>query len=146
MSERERSIHTKVRSLVSAECANHQTMGPFGTKDYCWMREKSNHGACVFFSDLENPKCRYFEEAVLPLDKDLKGIFSGELLALQIQEGRKRMIRKKCKRLGCSETFLARSNHQDFCPACQKWNENEKTSTRMANLRKKASGESLVTV
>jgi hypothetical protein len=111
------------------------------------MQEKSNRGVCVFFSDLEDPRCRYFQGAVvLPLDKELKGIFSPESLALQIRDDRKRMIRRQCERSGCQETFPAQSNRQRFCPACQKWNENEKTSARMANLRKKPNGMSLVTV
>jgi hypothetical protein len=114
------SIQSKVKSLVVAECENHQTMGPFGTNNYCWMCEKSNHGVCVFFSDLEAPRCRYFEEVVLPLDKDLKAIFSGELLNLEIRDGRKRMIRRQCERPGCPETFLAKSNAQRFCPKCQR--------------------------
>ena len=59
---RERSIQVKVRALIVAECANYQSMSS-GVTDYCWTREASNHGACVFFSDIENPRCDYFEEA-----------------------------------------------------------------------------------
>jgi len=43
-------------------------------------------GDCVFFSDIENPRCRYFQEAVLPLNKELRGIFSSETLAIQIRD------------------------------------------------------------
>ena len=144
---RERSIQSKVRSLVVAECPNYQTMGPFGTNNYCFVREKSNHGACVFFcTDLDAPRCRYFEEAILPLDKALRGVFSGELLNQEIRAGRERMIRKNCERPGCPETFLAKSNAQRFCPRCQKAVSNEKTRTRMVNHRKKPNGVSLVTV
>ncbi len=91
-----------------------------------------------FFSDL-TPWCRYFQESVLPIDKEFRNFFSGKLLNLANEEGQKRLIRKNCERLGCAETFLAKSNRQGFCPACQKWNENEKARSRMANLRKKAS-------
>lgn len=87
-------------------------------KNHCWMREKSNRGICLFFSNSEGPKCRYFEEVVLPLDKDLKAIFSSEILTMEIQDGRKRMIQKKCAH--CLETFLAKGNAQRFCPRCQK--------------------------
>jgi hypothetical protein len=60
-------------------------------------------GGCVFFSDIENPRCRYFQEAVLPLHKELRGIFSSETLAIQVRDDRKRIIRKKCERPGCGE-------------------------------------------
>ena len=130
----ERSIQSKVRSLVVGECPNYQTMGPFGTNNYCFIREKSNHGACVFFSDLEAPRCRYFEEVILPLDKELKEIFCSQTLAREIQAGRGRMIRKKCER--CPETFLAKSNAQRFCPKCQKWNEIMKNRERQARFQK----------
>lgn len=140
------SIKSRVKSLVVAECPNHQTMGPLGMSNYCLMREKSNHGVCVFFSDLEAPRCRYFEEAVLPLSKDLKAIFSGELLNLEIREGQKRLVRKRCERPGCPETFLAKSNAQKVCPKCQRAAWNEKTRARMANLRKKPNGMSVVTI
>lgn len=142
--KRERSLQSRVKTLVSSECANHANELN-GIRNHCWAREKSNAGQCIFFTEgIENPRCQYFEQAVLPLDKELKAIFSSELLNLEIQEGRKRLIRKKCER--CPEIFLAKSNAQRFCPACQKWNENEKTRARMANLRKKTSGVSLVTV
>jgi len=143
MPERAKSIQTKARSLIYRECANYCSESN-GIKNHCLAREKSNAGVCVFFSDLEKPQCRYFQETVLPLDKELKGIFSNETLTLEIRDGRKRMSRQKCER--CPETFLAKSNAQRFCPDCQKWNENEKTRTRMANLRKKANVLSLVTV
>ena len=116
---RERSIQVRVRALISEECENYQG-GSNGVANYCWMRETSNHGACVFFSDLENPKCRYFEEAVLPLDEELKGIFSNEALALGIRTGQKKALRKKCGQ--CPEIFLAKSNAQRLCPECQKRN------------------------
>ncbi len=142
----ERSIPSQVKSLAAGECANHQSSGPAGIRNYCWAKEKSNGGVCVFFSEIPNPGCRYFQEVVLPLDKELKAVFSSEMLNLQIQEGQRRVIRKKCERPGCYRTFPARSNRQRFCPACQKWNENEKTRARMADLRKKTNGMSLVTV
>jgi len=143
---KERSIQSQVKSLVVAECPNYATMGPFGMNNYCFIREKSNHGVCVFFSELEAPRCGYFEQSVLLLNKDLKAVFSGELLNQEIRKERKRRIRKKCERPGCPETFLAKSNAQRFCPRCQKAVSNEKTKIRMANHRKKPNGVSLVTV
>lgn len=147
MAKREQSIQSKVKSLVVAECDSHQATGPFGTKNYCWAKEKSNGGLCVFFTEgIENPRCQYFEQAVLPLDRDLKAIFSSELLNLEIREGQKRMVRKRCGWPGCLQTFLSKSNAQRFCPKCQRAAWNEKTRVRMANLRKKPIGISVVTI
>ncbi len=129
----ERSIPSRVKSLASAECANYQG-GSNGIKNCSWMQEKSNHGVCVFFADIENPRCRYFQESVLPLDKELKGLFSPENLALQIRDDRKRMIRKRCE--WCPETFLARSNAQILCPGCQKRNAALKNRERQARFQK----------
>lgn len=112
------NILAQARKLITEECANFQRLGPLGIKNFCWEREKSNNGGCIFFSDLDNPKCRYFKKAVLPLDKDLKAIFSREVLNLGIQDGQKRMIRKTCAR--CPETFLAKGNAQRFCPRCRR--------------------------
>ena len=132
----ERSIPSRVKSLAASECANHQNSGPSGIKNYCWLKERSNGGVCVFFSDVENPRCRYFQGAVLPLDKELKGLFSPENLALQLRDYRRGMIRKGCERPGCQETFPARSNAQRFCPKCQRWNETVKNRERQARFQK----------
>ena len=116
MPTKERSLQARVKSLASSECANHAN-NLNGIPNHCWAKERSN-GVCVFFSDLENPQCRYFQETVLPIDKELKAIFSSEVLSLEIQDGRKKMIRRKCVR--CPDFFLAKSNRQQFCPKCQK--------------------------
>jgi hypothetical protein len=61
----------KARKLIVEECANFQRFGPSGIKNHCWAKEKSNAGICVFFTD-KSAGCSYFEQAVLPLDEDLK--------------------------------------------------------------------------
>lgn len=132
----ERSIPSRVKALVAGECANYQGSGPSGIKNYCWAKETSNGGVCDFFSDIENPRCRYFEVAVLPLGKELKGIFSPESMSLQIRDDRRRMIAKKCERPGCDQIFPARSNRQRFCPKCQKAVKNERNRGWMADSRK----------
>ncbi len=75
------NILSEVKTLVRLECANYQNSGPVGIKSYCWMREKSNRGICIYFSG-NNPRCQYFEECVLPLNADLK-----EDYLEQIQKG-----------------------------------------------------------
>ena len=62
---------SQARKLIVEECANFQRFGPSGIKNHCWMKEKLNAGICVFFTD-ESSGCSYFEQAVLPLDEDLK--------------------------------------------------------------------------
>ena len=70
-SNRDLEVLRAIRALVKRECANYQRKGPFETANYCWMREKSNKGICVYFNRKE-ARCNYFEDAVLPLDDDLR--------------------------------------------------------------------------
>jgi hypothetical protein len=65
------NILAQARKLIGEDCANFQRFGPFGIKKHCWAKEKSNAGICVFFTD-KSSGCSYFEQAVLPLDEDLK--------------------------------------------------------------------------
>jgi hypothetical protein len=65
------NILAQARKLIVEECANFQRFGPFAIKNQCWMKEKSNAGVCVFFSD-GSPECSYFQEAVLPLNEELR--------------------------------------------------------------------------
>ena len=130
-----RSIKSKVRGLVIAECANHQRESN-GIANYCWAKEKTNKGVCVFFSDLESPRCQYFERSILALDQGLKTIFSSEVLHQEMQNGQKRMIRKKCDR--CPEIFMAKSNAQRFCPKCQKAGYRDKARSWDRSNRKSA--------
>ncbi len=63
-------ILREIKKLVMAQCSNYQAKGPFGIAHYCWTKEKSNAGQCVYFAP--NGFCKWFEEAVLPLDEELK--------------------------------------------------------------------------
>jgi len=74
-SNRDLEVLRAIRALVKKECANYQRKGPFKTRNYCWMREKSNKGICVFFNQ-KDARCKYFEDAVLPLDDDLREDYS----------------------------------------------------------------------
>ena len=69
--EMERDLLTQIKRLVQAECANYLSKGPFGKPHYCWMKEKSNEGICLYFSGNDG-HCRYFEKAVLPLNDELE--------------------------------------------------------------------------
>jgi hypothetical protein len=67
-----------VRRLVADECANHCNTGPLRTKNYCWMREKSNGGICNYFVSVVK-RCKWFEVAALPLREDLKETYFEEI-------------------------------------------------------------------
>lgn len=57
--------------------------------------------------------------------------------------GEKRKARKRCE---CGRLFLPKSNRQERCERCRKWNNNEKTRARMARFRKKAKTRAVVTI
>ena len=82
------SIRSKIRSLAIEECPNHQRVGPWRVQNYCWMREKSNGGFCVYFSSPENPRCGYFEVGILPLDQELKDDYFQEINKRREENGR----------------------------------------------------------
>ena len=65
------NILAQARKLIVEECANFQRFGPSGIKNYCWAKEKSNAGVCLFFTD-EKAGCPYFQQAVLPLNEELR--------------------------------------------------------------------------
>jgi hypothetical protein len=108
------------RKLVADECANY-----FNDGYYCCVKD----GKCVYF-DLDDPRdrCRYFENNVLPLDKDYEAIYRQELIQGKMSEAEKQeivkahreknKIRKTCQQ--CRKIFLAESNRQRFCPDCKK--------------------------
>ena len=77
---------SEIKSLIAHECANYQGNGPFGIKNFCWMKEKSNGGVCVYFNQ-ENPRCGYFETGVLPLDQDLHETYLTEHMKPEAENG-----------------------------------------------------------
>ena len=58
------------------------------------------------------------------------------------QTGRRR-ARKHC---ACGRVFLPKSNRQEHCERCRRWNDDEKARLRMANFRRKAKIGLAVTV
>ena len=57
-----------VDSFVVSECVAYFNIGPFRQKRICAHRD----GACKLYGDTP-PRCRYLEEAVLPLDETKPG-------------------------------------------------------------------------
>lgn len=84
-----RSIQARLKRLVFYECANYQSTGPGGISHSCWMREKSNHGQCIYFTAGQgSPRCNYFEAAVLPTDRDLQIDLTAESSNREIRKAR----------------------------------------------------------
>lgn len=71
----------EIKRLILDECANFQRNGPWGIKDFCWMKEKSNDGKCLFFTG--KGKCKYFEYSVLPLDPELEEEYINERIEIR---------------------------------------------------------------
>ena len=61
----------EVKGLVVSECANYSRNGPFKTQHHCWKHETREKGICAYFRETQ-PRCSYFEKAVLPLDEELE--------------------------------------------------------------------------
>ncbi|BDG59914.1 cysteine-rich VLP domain-containing protein [Caldinitratiruptor microaerophilus] len=109
-----------VKGLVAEVCAN------FSGPDRCLPAD----APCRYFAPPEGrlPRCRWFEQAVLPLDPQLEKLYWAERKA--DAEGRQlsrrereaalaiTVLRGQCER--CGTAFDRRSNRQRYCPACMK--------------------------
>lgn len=108
------SIQARIKKLVSSECANHQSTGPWGVKDCCWLQEKLqakiNGASCIYFTaGIEIPRCDYFENCVLPLNEDL-------LADLDLEDEPKNeqiQVEQRCEVL--DRYFVERSEIESFC-------------------------------
>jgi len=131
-----------IKRLAVNECANHERK--FNSFiNACLVRQNLK---CVFFFE-DHPRCKYFEETVLPLDKRLEALYHADREARaygsQLTKQRKRAIleetawvgkvRGKCER--CGEEFPAANNRQKYCPSCRKWVTREQARTRKQKQR-----------
>lgn len=65
-----------IKNLVVNECANHLRTGPEGIKNHCYGRTVSRGKfVCIYFQEVVDPRCYWFEKAVLPLDGELNEEF-----------------------------------------------------------------------
>jgi ribosomal protein S27AE len=101
---------SKIKRLVLAECCNY---------------EESN-GKCLLLRDTKcpqvhsSPLCRFFKEAVMPLDKELMAEFGTA-------------FKKSCKR--CGKDFPAEHHNQGYCPSCK--TVQRKESNRIAKRKQR---------
>ena len=111
-----------VLSLIKSECANYFPIQS-SIKNYCCLTDKP----CMYF--LENkPSCKYFEESVLPIKKDLEYKYKEErkLSVLNLQVS--------CK--GCAEFFIRKSKKEKFCDKCKQARKKQQKKLYMQKIRK----------
>lgn len=138
------SIERRLLELVRRDCANHMREGGRGQKDYCLEEPLPGH-RCVF-ANQEGARCRYFEEAILPLDPGLQALYEADREAkahgdeLTKARAAKVMaaatIQVKCER--CGKPFAPKSNRQKVCTACRTQVARERNRERQRRRREAA--------
>jgi hypothetical protein len=95
--------------LVRQECANHDNES-HKIKDYCCISKTDDH-KCIYVLD-ENSRCGYFEECVLPLDKELEAIYYAEKKAQIENRELSNKERKKIKEQNKPEEKKKKKNRK----------------------------------
>lgn len=113
--------------LAKEGCANYSETGPHKIKGYCCMEPGCSH-RCLLMSG--NP-CKWFVEAVLPLDPDLEL----EWQKLFAANSTPKSIFRMCE---CGKHFKPKSNRQQYCPECAKEVHKKKNRDRVRRCRLKA--------
>lgn len=126
-----------LKQFIKNECANY--CGDLNsTKDYCCL-EKFPNNKCIYFTNIEHPRCAYFEECVLPLDADLQTVYyaAQEQGKLSKQEMINLINSTKfeviCGR--CGKTFYTNNAKQKYCDLCSIMVRREKNRMRVQKHR-----------
>ncbi|SHF64924.1 hypothetical protein SAMN02745218_02791 [Desulfofundulus australicus DSM 11792] len=106
-------ILAKVRSLVKKECANHDAELN-GIRHYCCREPAASDKRCLYFV-LDDVRCKWFEEAVLPLDSKLEYEYWQVVNPYKVNKPRD--LSKQCKM--CGKVFSAKSNREVYCDSCK---------------------------
>lgn len=115
-----REERTAIRSLVVKWCANYdRDYGCLPLDCECYMLGKCWTGAM----------CRYFRDAILPLDPKLEAALSADGPAQEF---------KSCP--VCGRAFVPSGRRRYCSPACQAEGNRQKSRARMRNKRTKAGG------
>ena len=118
----------KIKSLIKTECDGYLSE-QCSTNHYCCNRD----GVCLFFEEnIEMPRCKHFEDGVLPLKEDLERQYRIER-KLNAVIGRTAKPKVKCER--CGELFEANSNRQHYCEKCRKIVKKEQARLSMQKKR-----------
>lgn len=118
----------RFKLLVKNNCACYLG-AKHGITNYCCLQD----GPCVIFAQDDGlPRCTYFENGVLPIDKKLEREYKSERnVETEPKTAKPRVNCQKCK-----VTFSANSNRQKYCEKCRDKNKNEKSKLRMRQMRK----------
>lgn len=137
-----------VLQLVKAQCAYHDNESN-GTRNYCATEETPDHQCIYFYNDADDYyaiRCKYFEECVLPLNKELEAIYwakikasesNKELTSKEIKEIKENSGVKFCTK--CKSKFKPTSNRQRHCSKCKKENQKNNQKKWIKNKRKNMS-------
>ncbi len=106
------SLFGRAFRLAKHQCANYQHQGPYQKPNYCWAVPEAYIPGKQCLLSLEQP-CKWFREAVLPLDRDLQKEWA--TLFIKPEPDSIPEIFKKCS---CGKHFKPRSNRQRLCPEC----------------------------
>lgn len=119
----------KIKRLIKSQCACYSPEQN-SMHNYCCYKD----GICMYFRDTEElPRCKYFEEGVLPLDSDLESEYREErqINIMPISQARPKV---KCE--SCGSIFEANSNRQKHCEKCMRIRNREQIRLRVKKTRK----------
>jgi hypothetical protein len=100
-------------------CCNYSDKGPGGKSHYCWAPPVIQQNQCVIPYGQE---CRWFERAVLPLDRELLAEWH-RLMELKAETGDHPEVRQE-RVCPCGTRFTPRSQRNIHCQECleaQRW-------------------------
>jgi hypothetical protein len=126
-----KSARVRFFRFAKKHCCNHSLKGPLGKKHYCWLGPPKTNSICVLLS---GGSCRWFVEAVLPLDK-----------ALEAEWRRLRQLKsdpsptpwaKRERTCACGKRFRFTNNRQLRCEECGR--ANRQALLRRAKRRQRA--------
>ena len=109
-------------SLIRNECANYFSI-QCSIKNYCCLTDNT----CVYFSE-NKPHCKYFEESVLPIKKDLEYKYRQERNLCEL------VIQVSCK--NCSRLFLRKSRKEKYCDECKQVRKKQQKKLYMQKIRR----------
>lgn len=121
----------KIKRLIKKNCMNY--FSECGDDNhYCCNID----GVCIYFGNVDNLRCHYFEQGVLPIEAVLEKEYYLELNIKSYNEKiEKPKPRIKCK--GCGKNIEANSNRQRYCERCKKNIKREQARTSMKKSRDK---------
>lgn len=135
---------SKIKSLIANECASYDRVA-HGIHHYC-CHEPNSTKQCLYLAEDNNRRCKYFEEAILPLDPQLIAIYSADMKAqvsgYDLTRYQKKLITDAIKREAvcpiCGRVFSPVTRRQKLCQSCKKHRVREQARIRKQNQRKRA--------